>query len=251
MLDDPKIGRLSDAEFRTWVELLMVATKADANGNTRTTESDLDWTLRRNASVTLHALLKSEIVTLNDESEIVINAWEDRQKKGDSSAGRVKKFREKQRLSNTNANETLQKREANALEESREEEIRKEKPTTKAQRVPRFDAQAHLESMGVEPAIARDWLSLRKEKKLAPTETAFGGVLSEAGKAGISMNEALRICCTRGWGGFEFAWLANRGNAQAPPSGAGGKKFDPVEYVNRKRPDGEKNERNLIVDMQP
>jgi uncharacterized protein YdaU (DUF1376 family) len=74
-------------------------------------------------------------------------------------------------------------------------------------RVPRFDAQAHLESMGVESVVARDWLALRKGKRLTPTETAFDGVKAEADKAGLDMNDVIRTCCTRGWAGFKAEWL--------------------------------------------
>ncbi|MBK3786542.1 hypothetical protein G3A43_40795 [Paraburkholderia aspalathi] len=32
------------------------------------------------------------------------------------------------------------------------------------------------------------------------------------------MNDALRICCTRGWGGFKANWLDNHAHsAQGPP----------------------------------
>jgi DNA-binding transcriptional MocR family regulator len=74
-------------------------------------------------------------------------------------------------------------------------------------RAPRFDAQAHLESLSVDPSIARDWLELRKAKKLPVTETAVKGVTREAEKAQMSMDEALRTCCERGWGGFNAKWL--------------------------------------------
>lgn len=74
-------------------------------------------------------------------------------------------------------------------------------------RAPRFDAQAHLESLSVDPSIARDWLELRKAKKLPVTETAVKGVTREAEKAQMSMGEALRTCCERGWGGFNAKWL--------------------------------------------
>lgn len=124
MLNDPKVGTLSDAQFRTWIELLMVATAAEDDGNTKLTEASIDWALRRNASVTLHELLQRELVALNDRGEIVINAWGDRQKKSDSSASRVAKFREKQRLSSADEEVTLQKRSGNGLEKSREEKSR-------------------------------------------------------------------------------------------------------------------------------
>lgn len=82
---------------------------------------------------------------------------------------------------------------------------------SKAIRAPRFDAQAHLESLGVDPKIAVDWLTLRKSKRAAPTETAIGGIASEARRAGISLQSALKTACERGWQGFKAEWLAPNG----------------------------------------
>nr|WP_249209374.1 hypothetical protein [Burkholderia cenocepacia] len=86
------------------------------------------------------------------------------------------------------------------------------------QRAPRFDAQAHLESFGVPSELAKDWLAVRKTKRLAPTATAFDAAKAEADKAGISMADALRTCVVRGWGGFKADWLENsspRANGQS------------------------------------
>ncbi|TAM02184.1 MAG: hypothetical protein EPN70_17545 [Paraburkholderia sp.] len=77
------------------------------------------------------------------------------------------------------------------------------------QRAPRFDAQAHLESLGVPSDLAQDWLAVRKAKRLAPTVTAFDDTSAEAAKAGISMTDALRTCVVRGWGGFKADWLTS------------------------------------------
>ncbi|HEF4738887.1 hypothetical protein KTD19_07890 [Burkholderia multivorans] len=77
------------------------------------------------------------------------------------------------------------------------------------QRAPRFDAQAHLESFGVPSELAKDWLAVRRTKRLAPTATAFDAAKAEADKAGISMADALRTCVVRGWGGFKADWLEN------------------------------------------
>ncbi|MCM2546174.1 YdaU family protein [Burkholderia glumae] len=87
----------------------------------------------------------------------------------------------------------------------------------KTQRAPRFDAQAHLVSLSVDPQVADDWLKLRKGKRLASTETAFAGVQAEAQKAGLSLDAALRICCMRGWGGFDASWLARDAPRQQRP----------------------------------
>jgi uncharacterized protein YdaU (DUF1376 family) len=89
-------------------------------------------------------------------------------------------------------------------------------PTESNKRSPRFNAQAHLESLDVDPKIAKDWLTLRKAKKAAPTETAIDGIMAEARKAGVSLQSALKTSCERGWQGFKAEWLTN-GNARASP----------------------------------
>lgn len=74
-------------------------------------------------------------------------------------------------------------------------------------RASRFDAQAHLETLGVEPQIASDWLKTRKTKKLAPTLTAFDDFMAEVEKSGLSANAAAKLCCSKGWGGFKASWV--------------------------------------------
>ncbi|WP_157768079.1 hypothetical protein [Burkholderia ambifaria] len=82
------------------------------------------------------------------------------------------------------------------------------KGKTRDEHVTRFDAQAHLESFGVPADLAKDWLAVRKAKRMAPTATAFDDAKAEADKAGISMEDALRTCVIRGWGGFNASWLS-------------------------------------------
>jgi len=59
----------------------------------------------------------------------------------------------------------------------------------------------------VDPRIAKDWQAMRKQKKAAVTQTAIDGIRSEAKKAGISLNDALALCCQRGWTGFKAEWV--------------------------------------------
>ena len=75
-------------------------------------------------------------------------------------------------------------------------------------RASRFDAQAHLMSLGIPAELSADWIKLRKAKKAEVTKTAIDGVAEEAAKAGIAIEAALRECCTRGWAGFKASWLA-------------------------------------------
>ena len=66
---------------------------------------------------------------------------------------------------------------------------------------------ALLAALGVDEKIAADWIILRKQKKAPVTETALTGIQREAEKAGMSLENALAMCCERGWSGFKAEWL--------------------------------------------
>jgi uncharacterized protein YdaU (DUF1376 family) len=63
---------------------------------------------------------------------------------------------------------------------------------------------------GVTDSVWQDWLSLRKTKKAAVTQTAIDGIEREARKAGVSLQSALETCCARGWTGFKAEWLKDK-----------------------------------------
>lgn len=83
-----------------------------------------------------------------------------------------------------------------------EKELEKEKKR-------RFDAQAHLVSLGVDSGVVDDWLAIRKTKRLPATKTAIDAIEQEIAKAGLPVEKALRECCNRGWGGFKASWLTD------------------------------------------
>jgi len=90
----------------------------------------------------------------------------------------------------------------------------------KEKRAPRFDAQAHLSSLGVDQQVAKDWLAHRKAKKATPTMTAIDGIVREAAKARIALSDALSLSCQRGWVGFEAGWITkDQGFAARPING--------------------------------
>ena len=79
-------------------------------------------------------------------------------------------------------------------------------PTKPVAKPPRFEPLAALLALGVEAQAAADWLAVRKAKRAALTQTALDDVVAEAGKAGISVAQAVRICAARGWQGFRASW---------------------------------------------
>jgi len=109
MLDDPKIGTLDDATFRTWVEILCLACEAGNSGNTDLTVTETSWKLRRDVTVTVEKLLHVGVVTLqkrfNGDETIFVTQWKKRQYQSDSSTLRVKIHREKR---SSNGDETFQ-----------------------------------------------------------------------------------------------------------------------------------------------
>lgn len=54
--------------------------------------------------------------------------------------------------------------------------------------------------------VWNDFCALRNKRRAPITETALKGIQREADKAGITLNEALSICCERGWQGFMAKW---------------------------------------------
>lgn len=59
----------------------------------------------------------------------------------------------------------------------------------------------------VDQQVWSDWLQLRKAKKAPVTQTVLDGATEEAGKAGLSLDQFLRIWCRRGSQGLEASWL--------------------------------------------
>lgn len=95
---------------------------------------------------------------------------------------------------------------------------------------------------GVPDQLFSDYMAVRKAKKAGPlTTTAVNGLMREAEKAGKTLEEAVTICCERGWQSLKAEWLTDR---QAPrttqptarPSRHSG--FAHLDYTNGVNADG-------------
>jgi hypothetical protein len=95
--------------------------------------------------------------------------------------------------------------------------IEQSKEKKRGQAASSYSPLAHLVELGVAEQIAADWLQVRKLKKSASTKTAIEGVLERIAQAGMTPDAGLRICCERGWAGFNREWLGNA--PRASPQG--------------------------------
>ena len=77
--------------------------------------------------------------------------------------------------------------------------------------------------MDVETQLAKDWLQTRKEKRAGSlTQTVITALQREAGKAGLTVPQAVQVAAERGWARFHASYLHNEtqpfaGGAQHKP----------------------------------
>lgn len=98
-LDDPKVQKLPAELFKTWVNLLCVASR---NDGILPALEDLAFMLRKDEETLARVLRELQRCGLIDESEqgLTPHNWSTRQYQSDNSAERVRKHREAKRHSN-------------------------------------------------------------------------------------------------------------------------------------------------------
>jgi len=117
--------------------------------------------------------------------------------------------------------------------EGKEKEKKKKSPGAVAPKVSQknLDSNASTPSVlgvreliadGVDETHAKEWLKVRKDKRLTLTGSAWDDVKTEAQKLGITPAEAVRIAARKSWGGFEAEWALKSGIV--PPANAVGSK---------------------------
>lgn len=74
----------------------------------------------------------------------------------------------------------------------------------------------------VPKSLLVDWLKVRKDKRAGPvTKTVAQGLRREAGKAGLTAEDAVRYCCEAGWQNFTFTFYQNREGLGRKPTPVG------------------------------
>lgn len=74
---------------------------------------------------------------------------------------------------------------------------------------------------GVPEELVTEWKGVRKARRAGPiSQTVIDAIHREAGKAGITAEEAIRYSVERGWQGFKADWfLKDQGQPMARPAG--------------------------------
>lgn len=138
-------------------------------------------------------------VGLIDAETLEPGAWEKRQFKGDqdsTAAERQRRFRESRRVTDVSrVTEPLR----NGCVTRPETETETDKNKARRRALTRPDT--------VSEAVWQDFLAIRKAKRAPLTDTAIEGIAREAERAGLTLAEALAICCQRGWQGFNAGWV--------------------------------------------
>lgn len=140
--------------------------------------------------------------------------WDKRQFVSDSSAARVARHRaNKKAEAETACNVTVTPPDTEQIQNRTDTEHKKKSDSA----APKYSPLDDLTAQGVDSQIAADWLAVRKGRKAATTKTAIHAVLSKISEAGMSADAGLRICCERGWAGFNSEWLGGQARASPHP----------------------------------
>jgi uncharacterized protein YdaU (DUF1376 family) len=93
-----------------------------------------------------------------------------------------------------------------------------ESQSPEAPKQPRRNWVKELAKLGVDEKHAKDWMTARKQKKSPMTDTALEGVIREAAKAGITLDDAVKIAAENSWVGFKASWMdkAKTSHSAAP-----------------------------------
>ena len=92
--------------------------------------------------------------------------------------------------------------------------------TSITQALPKHElATKNVKSVAIKPdyvdgQIWQDFIALRKTKRSPLTQTAMNGIEREAQKANVTVNDALAMCCARGWQSFKAEWAQDKSKSE-------------------------------------
>lgn len=142
----------------------------------------------------------------------ILKTFDEKRKRARAAAGQASKVARERRLQRSEigseiGSEIETKIETQPITNNHEPitKNQKEKTSKKAPRVPRASVSRPED---VPQQIWDDWIRVRGRVPL--TQTAWGVILSEAKKAGVTPAKAVEISAGHGWRGFKAEWLQNK-----------------------------------------
>jgi hypothetical protein len=187
---DPKIQMLPEAMQRRYVMLMCLRCSETLE---TLHETEIAFQLRLSEAELIET--KQLFVSKNfiDKQWNLLN-WDKRQFVSDSSTMRVRKYRDKKKQP-SNADETLQKRQSNAVDTDTDTEQKHKKTTVVAT------------PEGVSDSVWQEFIAHRKSKKARVTQLVIDGIQKEASIAGWSLEDALKETIVRNWQSFKADWV--------------------------------------------
>ncbi|WP_170935949.1 hypothetical protein [Pandoraea sp. PE-S2R-1] len=220
-LNDPKMITLAFEDQRHFIGLL--ALKGDGTLDNKCAPDLLNRIVAQRLWVDFAIVgeIKKRLMTVGlIDANWQPAAWDKRQMRSDSSTERVRAHRNKTKQDG-NGDETLQKRSGNGLDTDTDTEEEKKKDKTHSRKrgagvsggdeVAKPLSEKDLIAEGVDKQHAKDWLTIRKVKRLPLTQTAWDDIKLEADKAGMTPAQAVECAAKAGWAGFKGSWMQNAG----------------------------------------
>jgi len=192
-MNDPKVQLMSEVNQRRLVMIFCMR----CNGNVTLQDKHVTFMLRISDAEWSDS--KAEFIDNGfiDNDNNVLN-WDKRQFISDSSVERVARHRALHKtVTVTKCNVTVTPPEQNRTDT---EQNRTDKNIT------RKNPLSKLIDLGVDEQIAKDWLLIRKTKKLPFTETALKQISKEAEMANLTFPQVIEICAINNWGGYKSSW---------------------------------------------
>ena len=200
-LDDEKLRLLAFEDRWHFVALLCCKAKGILD------DGSIDL-IRRKVAVKLGLAIREldEVARRLDEVDLIDKdtlqplAWDSRQcqsDKDETNAERQQRYRDAHKAPVTPRN-ALRNGEVTGIdaEEDKDKEEDKYKKT-----------RASAPPDGVSVSVWADFKAVRKAKRMALTDTAIKLIRNQAENAGYTLQQALEICCERGWASFNSDWL--------------------------------------------
>jgi len=204
-LTDPKVQLMSETNQRRLVMIFCIR----CNGSVTLQDKHVTFQLR--ISDAEWAITKAEFIANGfiDSDNNVLN-WDKRQYRSDTSAARVAKHRTLHKnVTVTKCNVTVTPPDTDTDTDT--EQIQNNKNIT------RKSSLSKLTDLGVDEQIAKDWLTIRKAKKMPLTDTALKQIKREAELAKLTIPSVIEICAQNNWAGFKSTWEVPIGTKTLQP----------------------------------